>query len=116
MGKHRSTLLDTSDINPLFNRDASEEKVLEKTSCDKIHSQLSNFNGIEYIVMGHSIHDGINSTCNGTLFRIDVALSRAFGGTIKENTKKIQVLEIIQKTGQDPIVRIVTPTGILPVE
>ena len=109
-------LNDANDINPLFNRAMSEHKVLEKTDCDKISNQLSSFNGIKYVVMGHSVHEGINSTCNGTLFRIDVALSRAFGGTIRENAKKIQVLEIIQKTGQDPVVRIITPTGVLPVD
>ena len=55
---------EATDINPLFNRDYSKDRVMEETSCDKIHKQLSNFNGIKYVVI---VLMGFND-CNDLTF------------------------------------------------
>ena len=59
--------------------------------------------------MGHSTYSSINTTCKKMLIRTDVSLSRAFGGNLE--SKKLQALEIIQKSGQDPILNIITEDG-----
>ena len=58
--------------------------------------------------MGHSTFDSINSTCNKSLIRTDVELSRAFGGNLN---RKIQVLEIKQRLKSRPNIKIVSPRG-----
>lgn len=60
--------------------------------------------------MGHSSYKEINSACEGTLIRTDVALSRAFGGTITD--KKLQALEII-RDGSKSRVNIISQKGTL---
>jgi hypothetical protein len=45
--------------------------------------------GVKRMVVGHTVQDqGINAACDGTVWRIDVGLSKAYGGPI-------QVLEIV---------------------
>jgi hypothetical protein len=42
------------------------------------------------MVVGHTVQNGINSACDGKIWRTDIGMSRSFG---KRN--KIQVLEIL---------------------
>lgn len=86
------------DINPLFNRVLSDAKKMNEKECTNIvGSILKYFKNGKYLVMGHSTHKNINTLCNNQVYRTDIAISRAFGGTIKDKRKKLQVLEILQK-------------------
>uniref|UniRef100_A0A6C0LDF9 Calcineurin-like phosphoesterase domain-containing protein n=1 Tax=viral metagenome TaxID=1070528 RepID=A0A6C0LDF9_9ZZZZ len=101
----------SDNINPLFNRNLTNPKSLNKTECiDLVDSVLKYFNNGEYLVMGHSTHKNINTLCNNKVYRTDIAISRAFGGTLRTNMKRLQVLEINQKNN---CVRtnIITPKG-----
>ena len=88
-------LEEADHINPLFSRNLTDPKRFSKMqSEEKVNKVLKYFKGAKYIVMGHSVHNQISTGSNHTLFRIDVGLSRAFGGTLEENKKKLQLLEI----------------------
>jgi hypothetical protein len=41
------------------------------------------------MVVGHTVQNGINSACDGKIWRTDIGMSRSFG-----KKQKIQVLEI----------------------
>ena len=102
---------ESDNINPLFNRDLTEPKTLNKKQCiDLVDSVLQYFKNGNYLVMGHSSHKNICTLCNNTVYRTDIAVSRAFGGTFKSNIKRLQVLEIKQKNN---CIRtnIITPNG-----
>ncbi len=111
MGKIPPFFKEMDDENPVFSRTYSNKKNFDEGECKKIDKQLELFNGVEYIVMGHSRFKTINQTCNKALIRTDVSLSRAFGGTLKQKTKTYQALEIIQENNSDPMIRIITPDG-----
>ena len=99
------------NINPLFNRVLSAPKFLNKTECvNVVDSVLKYFNNVEYLVMGHSTHKNINTLCNNKVYRVDIAISRAFGGNLETNMKKLQVLEIIQNK-KSVRTNIITPNG-----
>jgi hypothetical protein len=102
---------DSNNVNPLFNRDLTDPIKLNKTQCtDLVHSVLQYFKNGNYLVTGHSSHKNICTLCNNTVYRTDIAISRAFGGTFKNNIKRLQVLEIKQKNN---CIRtnIITPNG-----
>jgi len=82
------------ETNPVFSRFYSNKKQLQEETCKKIKEQIKKFKGVKHVIMGHTSYKEINSACQGTLIRTDVALSRAFGGTISD--KKLQALEIIR--------------------
>lgn len=88
--------------NPLFNRDLTDPKTMCKKDCNNVLEILNFFKNAEYLVMGHSTHKNINTLCNNTIYRIDIAISRAFGRTFEQNMKRLQVLQIRQndKTGK----------------
>lgn len=111
MGKIPNFFKEMDEQNPVFSRIYSHNKNFNKGECDKIDKQLELFDGVEYIVMGHSRFKTINQTCNKALIRTDISLSRAFGGTLSQKNKIYQALEIIQETNKDPIIRIITPNG-----
>ena len=96
------------DENPVGSRAYSHSKNLGKEACKKINEQLAFFKDIDYVVMGHSSYKHINTACDGTLIRTDVALSRAFGGSISD--KKLQALEIVNP-GSRPRVSIISEKG-----
>ncbi len=98
-------LKDMNDDNPVFCRFYSSSKELSEEKCAKISQQLEKFKGVEYVIMGHSPFKQINTACNGSLIRTDVALSRAFGGNLY--SKKLQVLEIINPSGNNPELNII---------
>ena len=60
--------------------------------------------------MGHSTHKNICTLCDDTVYRTDIAISRAFGGTFSKNMNRLQVLEIKQKNGKVET-SIITPEG-----
>ncbi len=112
-GKIPKYLEDTTSENPVFSRMYSSEQDFNKSECDKISKQLSYFNNVNYVVMGHSRYKNINATCQNKLIRTDVSLSRAFGGKLSEKVKNIQVLQIEQYKNKDPSLKIITPTKII---
>jgi len=99
------------DINPLFNRDLTDPKKLNKTQCKNLVDNIFKYfeNG-KYVVMGHSTHRNINTLCNNTVYRTDIAISRAFGETLEKNMKRLQVLEIKQQNNCIKT-NIITPNG-----
>lgn len=102
----------SDNINPLFNRDLTNPVSLTKIQCKQfVDKILSYFKNAEYLVMGHSTHKNINTLCNNKVYRTDIAISRGFGRTLKENMKRLQVLEIYQNNGNVKT-NIITPMGI----
>ena len=98
-------------INPLFNRNLTDPKSLNKIECyNLVYCILEYFKNAKYLVMGHSSHKNINTLCNNSVYRTDIAISRAFGNTLETNMKRLQVLEIHQKNN---VVKtnIITPNG-----
>ena len=90
-------LEESDNVNPLFSRDLTDPKRFTKIQCEeKVNKVLKYFKGAKYIVMGHSVHKQISTACNHKLYRIDTGISRAFGGTLEQNKKKLQVLQIKQ--------------------
>ena len=98
------------ETNPVFSRFYSHKKKLPEETCKKINEQIKKFKGAKHVIMGHSSYKEINSACDGKLIRTDVALSRAFGGTISD--KKLQALEII-RDGPKSRVNIISQKGTL---
>lgn len=107
-GKIPIYLKELDENNPVFSRFYSEKKKISKETCKKINEQIKKFKGVKHVIMGHSSYKEINTACEGSLIRTDVALSRAFGGTISD--KKLQALEII-RGGPKPIVSIISQKG-----
>ena len=88
---------ESENINPLFNRDLTDPKSLNKCQCEKlVNDVLKFFKNANYLVMGHSTHKNINTLCNNIVYRTDIAISRAFGGSLNKSMSRLQVLEIIQ--------------------
>lgn len=96
------------DENPVGSRAYSHSRQIGKDACKKVNEQLGFFKRVNYVVMGHSSYKHINTACDGTLIRTDVALSRAFGGKISD--KKLQALEIINP-GTKPKISIISENG-----
>ena len=68
-------------------------------SCAALHESIE-YLKVKGMVVGHTVQpQGINSGCQGRIWRTDVALSRSFGpgggGGGQNKKKKIQVLEIL---------------------
>ena len=105
-------LEEMDEENPVFSRLYSKSKTFDKIECSKFYKQLEFFEGVNYVVMGHSRFKEINSACNNTLIRTDIALSRAFGGTI--GSKTLQALEIKQYPNKDPEINIISKSGKIP--
>jgi hypothetical protein len=76
----------TQEDSPVWNRQYSDESA--PNNCGLLNQAL-NLSSVKYMVVGHTIQDkGINPACNGNVWRIDVGMSKAYGGPI-------QVLEIL---------------------
>ena len=108
-GKIPECLSDMSDENPVFSRMYSNKKVFNESECKKLDKQLEYFDNVNYVVMGHSRFKKINSTCSKKLIRIDVSLSRAFGGKLDD--KELQALEINQYPDRNPDIKVITEKG-----
>jgi len=102
---------DNDNINPLFNRDLTTPKCLTEFDCKNLVEPIFEYlTNAKFIVMGHSTHKKINTLCNNSIYRTDIAISRAFGGTLKTNMKRLQVLEIKQSKTRITT-NIITPEG-----
>jgi len=74
-----------SDDGPVWTRAYSAEG--DAPACPELSATLAAL-GARRMVVGHTVqHGGVNSACDGAVWRIDVGLSRYFGGPV-------QVLEI----------------------
>ncbi len=74
-----------SEDGPVWTRAYSAEG--EAPACSELSATLAAV-GARRMVVGHTVqHGGVNSACDGGVWRIDVGLSRYFGGPV-------QVLEI----------------------
>lgn len=61
--------------------------------CTELNAALADL-GSRHMVVGHSVQpDGINSDCNGALWRVDVGMSQAFGKRPRQY--EIEILEIL---------------------
>lgn len=98
-------LSEPDENNPVFSRFYSNKRELPIDTCKKIDEHLKMFKNAEHVIMGHSSYKEINTACSGKLIRTDVALSRAFGGTV--SSKKLQALEIL-RGGPKPKINIIT--------
>tara|TARA_B100000902_G_scaffold70965_2_gene76536 strand:+ start:406 stop:1911 length:1506 start_codon:yes stop_codon:yes gene_type:complete len=105
---------ENSDNSPVWNRDFGETITDERENrqlsgkysllideYNKYNSdyhQKYNIPSVEYLGIGHTPQffeeKGINSTCNGKVWRCDVGMSKAFGSE-KDSNRKPQVLEIL---------------------
>lgn len=84
--------LESSSI--LWNRQFSTHK-LSRQQCENLVGMLRKYNS-NYLFIGHTPQEtGINTDCRGRLWRVDTAMSNAFGERYK-NECRIQVLEILQ--------------------
>ena len=69
---------------PMWSRDFSDE--VDDDDCGMIARTLEIL-GARHKVIGHTVHDGITSYCDGRIWCIDTGMSSAYGGDV-------QVLEI----------------------
>lgn len=71
---------------PIWNRDYGAEP--DARDCATLAASLREL-GVKRMVVGHTVHpEGINSACDGQVWRIDVGMARHYGG-------RPQALEII---------------------
>ena len=108
-GEIPSFLKNTTEENPVFSRLYSSVESIDDTLCKTFRNQLKFFNGVNFVVMGHSRFKKINATCRKMLIRTDVGLSRGFGGKLED--KNLQALEIIQSPGKLPELNIISKNG-----
>lgn len=79
----------TAEDGPIWNRDYSDSdnKRPNQNDCSMLDQVLSKTK-TKYMVVGHTIQkEGINSACNGKVWRIDIGMSKAYYG------KPPQILE-----------------------
>jgi hypothetical protein len=70
-----------ADDGPVWTRAYSSEE--DAPDCAKLSTALKAL-GAERMVVGHTVqHHGVSSACDGKVWRIDVGLSRYFGGPIE---------------------------------
>ncbi len=83
--RHDPPAIVVSDDGPVWTRAYSAEG--KAPACSELSATLAAL-GARRMVVGHTVQrGGVNSACDGAVWRIDVGLSRYFGGPI-------QVLEI----------------------
>lgn len=68
----------TSEDSPVWTRAYG----LETADCDAAKAAM-NAIGVKRIVVGHTVQPHINSLCDGTVWRIDVGLSKLYDGPIE---------------------------------
>jgi len=86
----------TKQFEELFSDDKSilwyREFSNEQVNCKQLKQSLSNL-GAKYMVVGHTPQDNINSRCKNRIWRIDTAMSEAFGKRTNDN--RISCMDII---------------------
>ena len=97
--KHNTEIKLTKQLDTILNAYNNKNKLLQ----NKNNTQPAN-----YIAIGHTVQDinkhGINSICDGRVWRCDVAMSKAFGDNKVSKYRKPQVLEILN----DNITKVLT--------
>jgi hypothetical protein len=106
-----SSITGTLDYSPFWNRllgTLPSNLNMEDHYCKNAIKPVLDIYNVDRIVVGHTpqfMNDkGINSTCNGSVWRADVGLSTAFDRTdpqirissTRDNNRNIQVLEILK--------------------
>lgn len=103
--------LSHSKDNIFWNRKFGEEiKNNENELCKYLEQVLEEYNKnnntvipATHIAIGHTPQfyndKGINSICNGKVWRCDVGMSKAFGKNENDNNRKPQILEINNNNG-----------------
>lgn len=85
----------TKQFEELFSDDKSilwyREFSYEKVNCKQLTQSLYNLKA-KYMVVGHTPQDNINSKCKNRIWRIDTAMSEAFGK--RTNDGRISCMEI----------------------
>ena len=115
IARHYYNITKHGDTSVLWNRDFGETELTNNIESN-LSKQLDNIfaayntknnkeqkhinaEPVNYVAVGHTIQDinknGINSICNGRVWRCDVAMSRAFGNNKSSKYRKPQVLEIL---------------------
>lgn len=90
------------DANPLLNRELTDPDFLNSSQCRyRVNKILSYFDNAKYIVMGHSTQKRINSLCSNQIYRVDIAISRALGGTFEEKKSQLAFLEILNNDSRN---------------
>lgn len=80
------------DEHPLFSKVLTSPEYMSEEDCEKYTKDIFNyFNGVEYLIVGHSVHKKINCICN-CIYQIDTGLSRAFGETLDNKIKRLNYL------------------------
>ena len=110
-----SSITGTLDYSPFWNRilgTLPSDLSMEENYCQDNIKPVLDIYQVKRIVVGHTpqfMNDkGINSTCNGKVWRADVGVSKAFDitdpqimiGSTRDSNRNIQVLEIL-KDGEE---------------
>lgn len=105
-----SSITGTLDYSPFWNRllgTLPSNLSMEDHYCQNNIQPVLDIYNVQRIVVGHTPQfmddQGINSTCNGKVWRADVGLSKAFDktdqqirmGSTRDDNRNIQVLEIL---------------------
>jgi len=101
-----SCILLTSQLNMILKEYNKKNAFIYDDKTD------SNYIRASHIAVGHTPQgpkqNGINSICNGRVWRCDVGMSRAFGDNKDELHRRPQVLEIITEIGNGGQVKTMT--------
>ena len=94
-----STLLSGKE-SPFWTRTFSNTFSGHSEKSCSILNETIEYLKIRGMVVGHTIHNDINSACDGKIWRTDIGMSRSFGkssagGELNGKKQKIQVLEIL---------------------
>ena len=82
------------EYNPLFSKLITDPLEFNNHNCETyVNEILKYFNGVKYLVVGHSAHNKLNCLCN-KVYQVDLGLSRAFGYSLEENLNRIDYLII----------------------
>lgn len=76
---------DQEFLNTFWHREFSGRQA----NCQLLDKSLYNLQG-KVMIVGHTVQNKINSTCDGKIWRTDIGMSSAFG-----RNRKVSVLEII---------------------
>lgn len=69
--------------SPVFTRQYSGSAALDQATCDKVDAVLK-ATGTKQMVVAHTVQrEGINSACDGKVWRVDVGLAAHYGGRVQ---------------------------------
>jgi hypothetical protein len=73
-------------------------------TCPSVHRALSHWKA-KNMAIGHTVQSGMNSICRGSLWKVDVGMSDAFGKCSRNGADCIEVLEILNDGDEVNILR-----------